>query len=461
MQDLTIRLLGRPRVTKDDPTGYHKIQRKYVIEGYRSEYSEINHPNNPLFLAVGTEDEEFSNHYLTNQAITPKDGSVDSAYITREFTQIRNTWSQESVSTSNDLKRIRRSYVVLRAKNNSIGYSSTSWANHPSQGGDAEPWDYLPAVIKAPSYSPYAQTYSNTIGGKTPTLGADNTSLYDILAQATHKDAVNSSEWLPGYAQVSTTQPGVDVWSVEWVTHSTPYWTTGTSRQGGSTPLPKSVDFDSNGLRISSFGSGGSGGSFNQVGTYVFFVTADVVPPTIASYWGGGASMSPSVMLDCSFINFDDSTSSNFTKPIPNAIFKQGLDTTSGFSFPTVQEFNSNPAQGSGSIQAAASGSGSNTIVFKGDLTKGAYEDIPEQQYYVKAKKQVTVQAHKKLNYQKLPCFKGIPIRYAGGTVSWTHGYSVGGSYAQPVSVKVRPLFSSGNRNVAKKIWQVAITYVG
>mgnify|MGYP000147086968 CR=1 FL=1 len=111
-KDLTIRLLGRPQVTEDDQVGYHKLTRQYVIEGYRAEYSEVNHPQNPLFLPVGTEDEEYENHFLVDQKINPAQGSLDKAYLVRVYAEIRDTHVQESVTSSKDLRRLRRTYVV-------------------------------------------------------------------------------------------------------------------------------------------------------------------------------------------------------------------------------------------------------------------------------------------------------------------------------------------------------------
>ena len=70
-QDLTIRLLGRPKVTQDSQLGFQRIVRKYVVQGPRASKAGIEDANNPLFLPVGTADEEFTDHYLVNQAVEP------------------------------------------------------------------------------------------------------------------------------------------------------------------------------------------------------------------------------------------------------------------------------------------------------------------------------------------------------------------------------------------------------
>ena len=71
-KDLTIRILGRPQVSKDDAVGYQRISRQYVVEGYRASYAGINDEDNPLFIAVGTEDEEFEGHYLIKSKDNPQ-----------------------------------------------------------------------------------------------------------------------------------------------------------------------------------------------------------------------------------------------------------------------------------------------------------------------------------------------------------------------------------------------------
>lgn len=474
-KDLTIRLLGRPQVTKDDQVGYHKVTRQYVIEGYRASYAQINDPTNPLFLAVGTEDEEFSEHYLVNQKVTPKQGSVDTAYLTREFAELRGTYIQESVTTSNDLRRIRRTYVVLRGvspENTNIGYSSVNFDKHPDNSSqNYEPWAYVPEAIVAPGSVQLNNPTTNSLGEKIPSLGEgtdDNppSTLYSILENPDYDEVVNYAVWLKGGAQVSRSRPGVDVWSVEWVTHGNPYWVTGTQRgRGLSTPIPKVVEFDHLGLRIADFGSAGTSSSLTQVASYVFYVTSDVIPSSLSTYWGGGNIMTPSVMFDCEIINADSVSSVAFrmSKTIPNAVFKG--TTNAGLKFPTYQAWKdsgtSNKSNLPLSVQTMTQEG--KLRVFLGDLAEvaNAYDTIPEQQIYVKAKAQVTIPEHEKLNYNKLPAYKGLPIRYAAGTLSYTQGYNGTYSFATPVSVKVRPIFTPSDTADTRKIWQVEITYVG
>lgn len=415
-KDLTIRLLGRPQVTKDDQVGYQRVTRQYVVEGYRASHAGINDVNNPLFLAVGTEDEEFADHYLVNQKITPKQGSVDTAYLSREFAEIRGTHVQESVVTTNDIRRVRRTFVVLRAIHN-LGYSSSEFANHPQNNSGYEPWSYAPALVETP---PAAVTYglpTNRSITKEPGVGRDdngdpNQGLYEVLNA---RSDVNTGTWLKGAAQVSMSQPGVDVWSVEWVTHSAPYWSSGV-KQGRSSGLkpPKVVSFDKDGLRIVDFGTGSGGSTYNQIGQFNFFVVADAVPSEFAAYWGGTANISPSVMLDFSLVAFEGHRNSyDFHQLITNAVFN--FSTTSNLD-----------------DLATAIVSG---YKFTGDYHLNGNPD--------------------------LPTFKNVRIINGGGTITWNHTYNASSSYANIAGVTVAPIFTSADSQDNNKIWRVSITYVG
>ena len=423
-KDLTIRLLGRPQVTKDDQVGYQRVTRQYVVEGYRASHAGINDAKNPLFLAVGTEDEEFADHYLVNQKITPKQGSVDTAYLSREFAEIRGTHVQESVVTTNDIRRVRRTFVVLRAIHN-LGYSSSEFANHPQNNSGYEPWSYAPALVETP---PLSTAYGDDTDQiplpvnkpitKNPGVGYDvngdhDQNLYDVL---NGRSDVNTGMWLKGAVQVSMSQPGVDVWSVEWVTHAAPYWSSGVKqgRSSGFKP-PKTVCFDEDGLRIIDFGTGSGGSTYNQIAQFNFFVVADTVPANFASYWGGSSNITPSVMLDFTLTRYEGhSAAFNFHQSIPNAIYQ----------FST-----------SGNVAGLAN-SEPRKLVFTGNYYNG---NTPST----------------------LPTFKNVRISDGGGTISWNHTYNPSSSYASIAGVQVSPIFTSADSQDNNKIWRVSITYVG
>jgi hypothetical protein len=441
-KDLTIRLLGRPQVTKDDQVGYQRIVRQYVVEGYRASYAGINDSSNPLFLAVGTADEEFTDHYLVNQKIAPKQGSVDTAYLTREFVEIRDTHVQESVVTTNDVRRVRRTFVVLRAIH-SLGYNSSEFNNHPQNNGGYEPWSYAPTSVKTP---PISVAYGDDPGqialptnkpiSKNPGVGYDTNgdhdqNLYDVLNGRTD---VNTGNWLKGSAQVSMSQPGVDVWSVEWVTHAAPYWSAGV-KQGKSSGFkpPKTVSFDEDGLRIVDFGTGSGGSTYNQIAQFNFFVVADTVPANFSSYWGGTGNLTPSVFVDIRFTAHEGSnTSTGHKQLIPNAVFLHKLNTDIRF-----------PKSAGGDVSAATYSGSERKITLNGNYQSFGGSGVL------------------KVDPDQLPLYQATPMIRGGGTISWVHTYNNTSSYATIAGVQVSPIFTSADSADNRKIWRVSMTYVG
>lgn len=429
-KDLTIRLLGRPQITKDDQVGYQRISRQYVVEGYRASYAGINDTGNPLFLPVGTEDEEFTDHYLVNQRISPKQGSVDSAYLNREYVEIRDSFAQESVVCTADLRRVRRTYVVLRA-DHAKGYSpvgkQSTWNNHPVNGGGSDPWAYAPhPVSETPPAISYDLPPEYTIG-KTPQLG-ENQTLYSAIENA-QSDGVNAAIWLPGSAQVSFSRPGFDVWSVEWVNHNVPYWISGTKQTGRTSfSMPRGVYFDSNGLKISNLQVSGGSSSYMQVGTFNFFVTSENIPQYFANYWSSVGSVSPSVMVDLTFTDYDgDNKSYTLKQAVPNAMFQDG-----GRSLFF-------PGSTGGTVKVADISL--NQLNFVGSFPRAMFADMLDTQNY--------------------PIFQGKKLKHIGGSISWNNSYQPSSQFAASLSVKVAPLFTSSASAEKKKIWKVSITYVG
>ena len=425
-KDLTIRLLGRPQVTEDDQVGYHKLTRQYVIEGYRAEYSEVNHPQNPLFLPVGTEDEEYENHFLVDQKINPAQGSLDKAYLVRVYAEIRDTHVQESVTSSKDLRRLRRTYVVLRAVH-SRGYDQGAFNNHPLNNGytnqssrGESPWDYAPSIVDTPP-TPVGFGLPNYEGyvGKEPGLagGDESQGLYEVL-RGNHASQINTGEWLKGSAQVSMSQPGVDVWSVEWVSHVKPYWTSAIKKIGGATQKsPKIVEFDNNGLRITRGSSSSSTTAFGQIAQLNFFVVGESVPPQFQTYVGTTSNVEPCVMLDFSLIAYEGHRRSfDFHQFIPNAVFAFSVRPDNGLT---------------------TNLSGDSGYLFKG----GYYKNVTD--------------------IANLPKFKNVRIADGGGTITWTHVAAVQTGWSSVMGVQIQPIFTSSDPSEDRRIWQVSITYVG
>ena len=148
--DLTIRLLGRPKVSKDTTQGFQPMARKYVVAGNRASKRSLEEFGNPLFLKVGTPDVEFTDHLLVDQRLEPSD-SMDRAYLSRTYVQMRERWVQESVSETADMVKVTRTFVALRAEVSIYGYSATAWAKHPSNARSKDtsedPWESAPAPV--------------------------------------------------------------------------------------------------------------------------------------------------------------------------------------------------------------------------------------------------------------------------------------------------------------------------
>lgn len=116
-RDLTIRPLGRPKVSKDNQAGFNTLVRRYVAQGPRASKAGIEDATNPLFLPVGSTDEEFTEYKLVDQQIEPAQGSMDKAYVSRTFVDLRERWVSESITQTPDLTKINRKFVVLRGQN--------------------------------------------------------------------------------------------------------------------------------------------------------------------------------------------------------------------------------------------------------------------------------------------------------------------------------------------------------
>jgi hypothetical protein len=183
-RDLTIRLLGRPRVSVDGASGLQKLVRRYVVQGPRAAKAGITDTNNPLFLSIGTADEEFDTYLLINQSLEPSEGSMDKAYLTREYLEFKNTWSSESVSDGGEFKQISRKYAVLKAEH-AFGYDTAEWGNHPSNNTSySDPWSYIPNSIK--------------------------------ISEPTDSDYGTGFSWTRKSASIVTSEAGLDVWQVSW-----------------------------------------------------------------------------------------------------------------------------------------------------------------------------------------------------------------------------------------------------
>lgn len=445
-QDLTIRLLGRPKITKDSQVGFNTLVRRYVAQGPRASKAGIEDPSNPLFLNVGSADEEFTEYKLVNQSIEPS-SSVDRAYVTRTYVDLRERWVSESVTQTPDLFKLNRKFVVLRGQDDVHGYSAAAWAKHPSNAGVKNPsedaWDYAPVPVSLGQPTTRNMSFNSAADDDltyTPHVSiAGNLQTFSNYMQSVSVAETGLGNWLPGKASVQMAAPGIDVWDVEWVTHGEPYWTFGTTsqRSGSKSQTMTVVDFDHRGLKLSS-GGGSSGGASNLVKTktYNFFVVADKIPESVAKVAGGsgalGGGVMPSVKLDFT-VSFYEGGTASYTQFIKNGVWN--INTTEHLYFP------------------AAFGLSGNIKVGEKDpyILKFDYEP-----WYVRGADVMPITG--------LPLFQGRPIAHIGGQITWTatqlSAYTNGTTQtfvSNAVSTKISPVFNYG----LKKIWKVQITYVG
>lgn len=284
-RDLTIRLLGRPQVSTDQRTGLRKLVRKYVVEGPRASKAGLEDENFPLFLPGGSTDEEFTDYFLTNQMLAPASGSLDKAYLTREFLQLKTAPITQDRVETNDLIRLRKRYAVLRSDHASVGYGS-AWTEHPSQGGtSSNPWDYAPQNAKTSpdsvSYD-YDTVVANSGLAENPVVVSYDSSGNPVeynLTEFLNTSIVGSGNWVQGMASVSRAGSELDIWTLEWVTHSSPYWTIGTtSVKSRSSNARRKVDFDNLGITIVDEGGVAEGTALTKAKTLISFAIAEEAP---------------------------------------------------------------------------------------------------------------------------------------------------------------------------------------
>lgn len=446
-RDLTIRPLGRPKVSKDNQAGFSTLVRRYVAQGPRASKAGIEDTTNPLFLPVGSVDEEFTEYKLVDQQIEPAQGSMDKAYVSRTFVDLRERWVSESITQTPDLTKINRKFVVLRGQNDTYGYSASAWAKHPSnatvKNNSEDPWDYIPAQVSLGRPATNSIDLSNSADDGltyTPYVSINGTSQSFSDYLTSEVSTADMGTWLPGKASVQMSSPGLDLWDVEWVTHGEPYWTFGTtSQRGGSKSQAMTiVDFDHLGLKLSTVGgSGGSSSTAVKAKTYNFFVVASELPESVAQVAGGSGSSggsAPSVNLDFHIQGYEG-RGWTFKQFIKNAVWT--INTTENLKFPTY----------GGSLKTVGS---KDPYIMK--FNHGPFEAGVG---YVGGGKFANVDG------SNLPMFQGAIISNIGGQITWTgtqlNKLSNNTYISNIVSTKISPIHNYGTT----KIWKVQIAYVG
>lgn len=480
-RDLTIRLLGRPQVTVDKRTGFSKVSRRYVVQGPRATLAGISDSTNPLFLAAGTADEEFTDYYLVDQSLAPASGTLDKAYLVREYLQLSSSAISEAFQQSNDLIRVRKRFAVLRNDDANLGYGS-SWSNHPSQATTyaQDPWEYAPSWVADATpgsrnytvdnaddatqhgFSDAPQIEDKSLGTYVSdalgycTISGNNDEASCVAAGGEWKSK-GSGEWLKGYAVMSQAGSGLDIWTVEWVTHAPPYWALGTGRGQQSRGTSVTVlDMDENGMFVSDAISTSGSVSYNTRSmSYIFFVKAAEIPSELAVIRGGSRSFSfvPMVRVDYSVTHYEEEKglSTSYIREVKKGCVWDGPSKI-------------NSVTGAGGVVELADESGKE-LIFDWDA-----EPTKTLSYSLEGSGGSTstpmldddgnpIKAFQESDYA---LFQGKLIKSIHGKISWTtpkSSYmvtSASGTLGQ-TRTQITPIFSHGS----EKIWKVAITYVG
>lgn len=442
-RDLTIRLLGRPQVTVDKRTGFSKVSRRYVVQGPRATLAGISDATNPLFLAAGTADEEFTDYYLVDQSLSPASGTLDKAYLVREYLQLSSSAISEAFQQSNDLIRVRKRFAVLRNEDANLGYG-TLWSSHPSQSlvYAMDPWQYAPSWVA--NATPGSRNYTVTNADDQTQHGFSDAPQIEGVNLGTYISShASTGDWLKGYAVMSQAGSGLDIWTVEWVTHAPPYWalSTGRGQQSRSTSVTV-LDMDENGMFVSDAISTSGSVSYNTRSmSYVFFVKAAEIPSELAVIRGGSRSFSfvPMVRVDYSVTHYEEEKglSTSYIREVKEGCVWDGPSKI-------------NSVTGAGNAVELADESGKE-LIFDWDAEPSQYDaQYPDSQVPIYTAS------------QDYALFQGKKIQSIHGKISWTtpkSSYmvtSASGTLGQ-TRTQITPIFSHGS----EKIWRVVITYVG
>jgi hypothetical protein len=341
---------------------------------------------------------------------------MNKANLTRTYVEIRDTWNSETVSESSNLKKVTRSYVVLR-KNHAKGYSSVNFSKHPTQTSDNyDAWEYLPKVIletkpKDEDFSSYVISATTSPGSLAPPV-LSGVPLFNAIS-----DTGGAFKYLESNVKVDHTSPGIDIWSVSWVCPVNAFWSTATtSKSLRNVDLPAVVDFDERGLEVFDMGSAGGGNVATQAWQYNFFTVGESIPAEMVSYMGGsGTTSTPCINLDFHFMGYEGtSRSHSFKQLMRNAVWRKSTRGT--ITFPT--------SQGDRVVVA-------NKRAFGYDFNYSCGSGAPA-------------------------LFQGMPISRAGGRIDYSSQLTGSDSNSSRIATQIAPIAS----HKGERIWKISITFV-
>lgn len=466
-----IRPKGRPTFGLDKKTGLDVMQRSWHLPRAEADnfLTQVLHP----CVRIGSPDETYSDFFVTDYKVVPNN-TVDSiSTLTLTYTKLKATEFAQSYVQSNDLIKLRKRYAVVRGADATYGYGD-NWAKHPENPDRTEtvpsnPWEYAPSWIVQKPEAPTLDFTNAGEGGFTNTPGLvtgydedgneESSSLESYLQSASL-----NTEWLQGSASISKGSGGMDIWTVEWVCHGSPYWVLGTSGKSGSRSNKLSIlEFDHNGIKQTDVGGAVSGSTALKAKTYVFFVVGQDMPESLAKISGGSSTFdtNSSVQFNLWLTTVDEDGYQSSTTPI-TAVYKNAVwrSSTSGtIEFPTITLANAGATVFKDPVKVADKNP--YEILFDYDGYKTATY-VPDTTYLPDGDGfRPAGTGSWNFNDKGLALYQGQPIVKMGGRISYTNTSRVGTiggtTNFDATKTQIVPIFSSGYQ----KIWKVAITYVG
>jgi len=466
-----LRPTGRPTFTLDKQTGLDVMQRSWHLPRAEADnfLNQVVHP----CVRIGSPDETYSDFFVTDYRVVPNQRIDTVSTLTLIYTKVKATELAQSYVQSNDLIKLRKKYAVVRGDDATYGYGS-NWAKHPenpdrTQNVPSNPWEYAPSWVVQKPEPPTLDFSSAGAGGfsNTPGLvtGYDDGGNEESSSLQSYLQSANlSSEWLKGSATVSKGSGAIDIWSVEWVCHATPYWVLGTSgKNAGSSNKITILDFDEYGIKQTDVGGSVSGSTALKAKTYVFFVVGQDMPEELARISGGSSTfdVNTSVQFNLWVTTVDEDGFQNSTTPI-TAVYKNAVwrsSTGATIEFPTTTLANSGTTEYKNPVKVADKNP--YEIVFDYDGYKDATY-VPDTTYVPDGNGERPTGSGKwNFNEKGLARYQGQSIVKMGGRISYTNtsriGTISGTTNFDATKTQIVPIFSSGYQ----KIWKVAITYVG
>jgi len=452
-----IRPKGRPTFSIDKKTGLEVLQRSWHLPRAEADnfVTQVLYP----CVRIGAKDETYEEFLVTDYQVVPNKTIDTVSTLTVTYTKLKAVEFSQTYVQSNDLIKLRKRYAVARGDDTEYGYGA-NWAKHPQNPDRTDPvpsnpWEYAPAWVTQKPEAPSLDFNSASLGGFTNNpgvvTGVDGGGVEESKTLESYLTEANiTSEWLEGSAAISKSSGGLDIWTVEWVCHGVPYWVLGTTSQGNNASNAlQLIDFDEHGVKRTAIGGTYDGASNVKVKTYSFFVVGSDLPESLAEISGGSGNSktNTSVNFDVWFTTSDEDGFESASHPIKgslqNAVWVSNTAGTIDFPLMNLPVQGAINQQGTYPVGQKRQGE----IIFDFDSHRDL-GSIDSNNNFV-------------MDPRGLPIYQGQPIIRMGGRITYTATSRIGtiGSSTNfdATKTQILPIFSSG----FKKIWKVALTYVG